>query len=94
MKKSACIAIGNSDNKLTQQEWANYVQRVRSIVDTFALVTHFFGGSSTWERWQNVCWLIDIDDSDLAALKQILKQAREYYRQDSVAIVVGETEFV
>ena len=92
--KDIIIAIGNSDNKLTQIEWSNYVKDVNHSIDRFCDERHFFGGSSNWERWQNVAWIVTCDEGMLPYLKERLTKVRQTYRQDSVAMTVGDTEFI
>lgn len=88
------VQAGNSDNKLTQQEWAEFVATIDMIVDEYQTVRHFFGGSITWAKWQNVCWVFEIDEKHLNLLKGDLRKERTAYRQDSVCVLSGEAEFV
>jgi len=53
--KTVVIQIGNSDDKLTQLEWAKFVNDIKHLVNNHAKEVHFFGGSSNWENWQNTC---------------------------------------
>jgi hypothetical protein len=92
--KTATVIIGNSDNKLTQQEWSQFVGSTFRIVDNFATQVHFSGGPDTASRFQNFAWVVVIDDADLERLKTALKHCREAYRQASAALVVGETQFI
>ena len=94
MSKTAVISIGNSDNKLTQMRWSYFVEQVDTIVDAHALQTHFRGFSPGDEAWQNACWMLDIDEADLTSLRESLAGAAKLYEQDSIALIVGETEFV
>ena len=88
------IQIGNSDDKLTQGEWNKYVRDVQKAIESYSYDQHFFGGSPNWFPWQNVAWCIVVPDSELDYLKQAIRDIREYYKQDSVAFTVGETEFI
>lgn len=86
------IQIGNTDNKLTQQEWSQFVLEMREIIHQHLGTVHFFGGSATYEPWQNVCWVVEA-----SALEEFRKEAtalRQKYKQDSVAFTIGNTEFV
>lgn len=91
---TATIQIGNSDDKLTQVIWSEYVSIVSSIVQTFANETHFFGASANYEPWQNACWVIEIGDIEYNLLLANLAAARKKYSQDSIAITVGDTIFL
>jgi hypothetical protein len=92
--KTITIQIGNTDNKLTQQEWAEYVNRTSATIDRFSEMTHFFGGSPNWYRWQNVAWVVEMSGHNLNPFKAEIERVRELYRQESVAVTIGETEFV
>lgn len=95
------VQIGNSDNKLTQEMWANYHADVNDLLNPEvyakdALTVHFHGASSSYEKWQNICWVItleelsDLDDFILRNLTVI----RKAYNQDSIAIHRGVVEFI
>lgn len=89
-----CIQIGNTDNKLTQQEWADFVRQIDAILDAYETARHFFGGSPTYARWQNVCWVCEIASGQFDDLIQDIRIHREFYRQDSVCVLAGDAEFV
>ncbi len=88
------IQIGNSDNKLTQQEWAAFVESTSVYVKACSEAIHFSGGSPSHEAWQNYCWVAEVSDYDVPNMKHFLGQLKIQYRQDSVAFTAGETEFV
>lgn len=92
--KTICIQIGNSDNKLTQTEWSDFVAMVGNAILAHDAKVHFFGGAPTWERWQNVCWVIDCPNGMVDFLRATLQDIRERYRQESVGYLEGETEFL
>jgi hypothetical protein len=92
--KIITIQIGNSDNKLSQAKWAHYVQAIKLIVANFAYDTYFLGGSSTWEQWQNMCWVIAPLNDDLQEFKEALVNVRQNFNQESMAFTVGETIFL
>ena len=87
------IQIGNSDDKLTQSEWAKYVSEVDEVVRRGTHV-HFFGGSPNWYPWQNAAWVITADKSVLNHISLELYDIRKKYNQDTVAWTQGETAFV
>jgi hypothetical protein len=91
---TVCLQIGNSDDKLSQPQWAAYVFRVGEHVGNYARERHFFGGSETYARWQNVCWVFVMEEQRLDALRRHLQLTREFYQQDSIAILVGDTAFI
>ena len=88
------IQIGNSDNKLTQSEWSNFVKAMKLTIENVCQRTHFFGGSTTFDPWQNVCWVIEMRDDGLDKLKTDMINIRKFYDQDSIAVVFGNVEFI
>lgn len=93
MMTTVTIQIGNSDDKLTQGEWAKYVSEVDAAVRIGTQV-HFFGGSPNWYPWQNACWVIVGDKSVLTDISMELHDIRKKYSQDSIAWTQGETAFI
>lgn len=91
------IQIGNSDNKLTQQRWADFVaavsDRLEVYVEDRTAEIHFFGAPHTWAQWQNAAWIVEINCC-LPPLRAELAYIARTFDQDSIALTVGETEFV
>ncbi|MBP2331255.1 hypothetical protein JOF56_011640 [Kibdelosporangium banguiense] len=88
-------SIGNSDNKLTQQEWANFLSEFHSAMARHA--TGFYGQwySSPTSPFQNACIAIQLPADSAGLLRSLLTEIRQRYRQDLVAwAVVPETEFI
>lgn len=92
--KTTVVQIGNSDNKLTQAQWAEFVKRVGEIVNTYATHIHFFGGSPNWERWQNVAWVAECADYMIPNFKDALSGCKQEFYQDSIAYSESETLFL
>lgn len=89
------VGIGNSDDKLTQLEWSQFVADLRGIADDLA--TRFLGEwfSAPDRHWQNceLAWTMRADQLDL--LRRELAELRTDYRQDSIALaLVDRTEFI
>jgi len=91
--KTIVISIGNSDNKLTQVLWSEFVDDVDTAIRTSGKI-HFFGGAANWMPWQNVAWLFDCDEGEIELLKRYLTQLRKRFNQDSIAYIEGNTEFL
>lgn len=83
--KTITVQIGNSDDRLTQVEWNRFVIETGAAISALSTHVHFFGGSENWQRWQNVCWLFEIEESKATGLKDVLIQTRKYFRQHSLA---------
>lgn len=92
--KTVTIQAGNSDDKLTQAQWAGFVAACRDAIERSSAEVHFFGASAGWERWQNAAWVIAADEGVAADLRQELKKVRSQYAQDSIAWTEGETDFI
>lgn len=88
------ILIGNSDNKLTQLMWSKYVARTNWHIERHAHAVHFKGGSSWDSQWQNACWVCEIAPDRLEQIRKEITEVRTQHFQDSVAIIVGNTEFI
>lgn len=94
LKKTLAIQIGNTDDKLGQQQWSSYCNNVNEIIKLICESIYFSGGSTYDMPWQNACWVCDVNIQDIATLKERLTECRIVYKQDSIAIVVGEVEFI
>jgi hypothetical protein len=91
---SITITIGNSDNKLTQEEWSYFVGEMHSIILTHVKSIHFSGGSNFDRPWQNACWVCETFPDKLSELLGKIIECREGYRQDSVAVIMGNVQFI
>ena len=89
------ISIGNSDDKLTQREWAGYFSAVALMLQHRGKV-HGQWASEPASAWQNACWCIEFTDPDqMSDTKRDLAVVADYNRQDSIAWAeVRETEFL
>jgi hypothetical protein len=94
MMKTVTIQTGNTDNKLTQQEWSILVKLLADQIRSYAKEIHFFGGAESWAMWQNAAWVILIEQPQLDMLKAKVIEVREMCKQDSVAWTEGKTLFV
>lgn len=80
------VSIGNSDDKLTQSEWAQFVSRTTSLVEGAALI-HGRWLSEPSSAYQNACWCIDVHDepNGVEWLRGALARLAADFRQDSIA---------
>lgn len=80
------ISIGNSDDKLSQQEWCQYWIAVDNALQMNAHVIHGKWVSPSTDPWQNACWCVELmPDSDSQDLRTALGWTARAYRQDSIA---------
>lgn len=91
----AYITIGNSDDKLPQHDWANFIRELKAVLSDFVGRTHGEWYSEPTAVWQNMCICREIHRDDVVRLRACLRALRETYRQDSVAFVTaGRTELI
>jgi len=86
------VSIGNSDDKLSQSEWSNYLHSFRECMAKFAKEVYGDWVSEPSSSYQNAC--MGIATETPLTLKAALAILRTEYRQDSVAWAVAETEFI
>lgn len=95
----AYVSIGNSDNKLSQSQWALFVQSVRRLLDDdeHHVQIVFEGFAHPDSTWQNACWglLLPNDRGPVELLRWRLARVAGLFRQDSIAWAEAErTEFI
>lgn len=88
------LCIGNSDDKLTQAEWRDFIDDV-DITLQLANHTHGRWFSEPKSQWQSACWCIEASEHWVEqGLKPVLSLLAGRYRQDSIALAKADTEFV
>src|ERR1051326_6639431 len=100
MSVTVYVSCGNSDDKLSQHEWSNFVAAVDR---TFEQAARYQGSrvhgrwySLPTEPWQNACWCIEfLDETAMAgiidAYRAELARLAGVFRQDSIAWAVAPT---
>jgi hypothetical protein len=90
------ISIGNSDDKLTQQEWSRFWVDVAGQVVSMAKETHGAWFSNPVGGYQNACWCVEFStDETEAAARTEAAALSDKYGQDSIAwAIVAKTLFV
>ena len=93
---TVAIQIGNSDDKLTQKQWAMFVAELRDHVERCDCKIHFWGASVNYEPWQNLCCICGVPSRDglLERFTRGITNIRKRYDQDSAAVLIGETLFI
>ena len=94
MSTTVYISIGNSDDKLTQNEWAHFWTTVDRRIRSYAHVVHGSWVSEATSPWQNACWCIEVQPDHTKGLRIVLGQAAQAYQQDSIAWAEATTEFI
>lgn len=94
MTRTITIQIGNSDNKLSQNEWSHFFHFVKGAIDERVHQTHFEGTSDPVAPWQNAAWVVIPFEHKIEELKRELSLLCYSFKQDSIAWTEGETEFI
>ncbi len=88
------VSIGNSDDKLTQHQWAMFTtmfeNEIRQHADRIYGVWHSLPNSP----WQNMCIAFGCDVDRRQQLMPELRLLASIYGQDSVAWLEGSTTFI
>lgn len=92
--KTVSVLIGNSDDKLPQSSWSTFVEWTDKAINEYCDGVHFMGYSNPAAKWQNACWVFTITEEREPELKAVLRKLRDKWGQDSIAYVVGKTEFL
>lgn len=90
------VTIGNSDNRLTQSEWAFFVGSVRAAIRRYAWTMHGEWFSEPSSSRQNACWgfQVFIDDSSRLSLKADLRREAKVWNQHEIAWAEAEVEML
>lgn len=88
-------SIGNSDDKLTQQEWSAFHEVFTSLIKRAATQVYGDWLSASNSLYQNACMGFAVAPSMAAALKTALKELAVEFKQDSIAWAeAAGTEFL
>jgi hypothetical protein len=90
------IMIGNSDDKLTQVGWSEFTDEVFDAVESFASVGEVRGiwFSEGASLYQNAAICASVPQVNVKALRDHLRELCGRFKQESIAVLVGTTEFV
>jgi len=94
MTKTYVVQIGNSDDKLGQNEWAVFCDQAQLLIQQWGGEIHFSGASYPTAEWQNAAWVFNMRTSFLDALVDGLRGLCAQFRQDSIALTEGTTSFI
>lgn len=96
--KTVYITIGNSDDRLTQREWAAFVSSVARLLRSSYFdqaVVHGQWLSESASSWQNACWCFKFLVRDEEYLKEKLQFLAREFRQREIAYAeVSTVEFL
>ncbi len=92
--KTIVVQIGNSDNKLTQSEWSQFWALTDAVLRECSNQMHFAGTSDPTSPWQNAAWIFEPRSNNSSELAAALSAVAKTFRQDSIAVTIGDTIFV
>ena len=84
---TVAVLIGNSDDKLSQAEWAQFVRSVLDTVCGSADKVHFEGHTPQASPRQSVAVVFEISTDKRHQLQRDLKDIKREFRQDFIAWV-------
>lgn len=90
------IQLGNSDDKLSQREWSDFILNVSDWLNDLGkkAQVHFAGGSAPERLWQNYCFVANLSRADSNELYHFLGAMARRYNQAAIGLTIGQTEFV
>lgn len=93
------VQIGNTDDKLSQNRWSDFCVSVHRALEGMQsdgdLQMHFSGFARPDAPWQNACWVACVESiAEVATLKQLMRARVKQFDQESIAVTIGETDFV
>ena len=88
------VSIGNSDDKLTQAEWAAFVADTETAIGQG--VEHWHGKWFTApdSAWQGACWAFEIREFASHTARARLREVAKHFQQDAIAWAEAQTEFI
>lgn len=93
--KTVIVQIGNSDDKLPQKRWSEFVMGTDDLIQELADKVHFSGASGSAAPWQNACWVLMCDEVVLRdSLVPLLRNLADVFHQESIAVTIGDTRFI
>lgn len=89
------LAIGNSDDKLTQKEWSSYTKIILDTVKMCSWQIYGVWFSNPDSEYQNMAVSFVLQASvSVENFRGMLRAIREEYRQDSIAWNESITEMI
>ena len=89
------LAIGNSDDKLSQSRWSAFIRDIVDAVRQAAVTVHGEWYSAAISPSQTACFCVELTEQAAGDLKAKVQDIREAYDQAAIAWVqTTQTEFV
>ncbi len=87
-------SIGNSDDKLTQQRWAEFHEIFAALIRKAADRVYGDWHSLPNSPWQNACIAFEITAENAGRLQAAFVDLAAEFQQESIAWAVADTAFV
>lgn len=89
------VVFGNTDNKLTQKRWSQFVATMRTyLYHVSENHIYFSGGANADSEFQNYCVVASADERTFGMIRNQISRIGEAFDQDSIAFIPGFVEFV
>lgn len=96
------VQIGNSDDKLSQKRWSEFIDAVMRVIDDLQIEfpdeieVHSWAYSNPAASWQNVTAVFNAPATRIVneAVRAKLAVVAAEFEQDSIALTIGPTTFV
>lgn len=93
MADAVYVSIGNSDDKLTQREWHDFVFAVDAVMHSGRVHGQWYSRADA--QWQNACWCVEFSgDVLIEYVKEHLRELAARFQQDSIAWADAKTIFL
>lgn len=79
------ITIDNSNSKLTRGQWCNLYVDINNAIHKYAVLVLGEWLSEATSSYQDACWCVHVDTSNVGELKRVLKDIASRYQHSSVA---------
>jgi hypothetical protein len=73
--KTVYVSIGNSDDKLTQREWHDFIKEIDYTLGFFSERCHGNWFSNPVSAFQNACWCVEVPETKEHDLKSTISRA-------------------
>jgi hypothetical protein len=87
-------SVGNSDDRLTQWEWHEYVTAFMDLVHAATEIVHGEWFSAPAAPYQNACICFEVTPRAALALQQSMSALARKYRQESIAWAYADNRFI
>lgn len=88
------VSIGNTDNRLTQQRWAEFWEATDFLIRAAASEVHGAWLSAPNAPFQNACWGLEATQANFVRLHVELQGIAIAFEQESIAWANASVSFI